>query len=596
MSILSVPTLRDYLRRSKGDADHQQFSLDVQSEGARRFVELKFPELSWAARIDYIDDDRAGDDFLGRAQLQQLLREAQPGDIIVCRDQSRLGRDAIEVTLVLRTLIKERRCRLFYYSTGQEVQFTNAAEQASIFIQGTAHQMELEAIRSRTREALRSRVRDGRIAGGACFGYDNVREEDAFGRGITKTTPNAAQARIIVRIFEEYAQGDGLKRIAKRLNEDGVPSPTAKRRGSGSWAPSCIRAMLRRDRYRGIYTHGKVNRVRQGGVRVAQKADPKDIIRVEVPEWRIVSDILWEKVHQRFRTKTRTNQHKPAAKYALTSIARCENCGGSIGSARIKGPGGGTRIPAYACTRHHERGSSVCQVTVHQPIEEVNDALIDYLQERILTEPMLDEVLAEIRAEVRSRVVPKPIDVSPLESELYELEEKQGKLLLAIMTAGDIPVLATQLKKVAGQVEQLKATIARAKQTPDDTEALIEAVECAAIEKLHNIRKALTGGKTRLRAVFLSLFPDGLTFKPAPKTKGRRVWSISGKANLGAWSNSGGTAGNVDGGGGRHLVPNAACPGGVTQAILDSACIEWALSPGCQHLGQPIRSDDALRE
>ena len=35
--------------------------------------------------------------------------------------------------------------------------------------------MEVEAIRSRTREALRERVRQGRLAGGACYGYDRVR-------------------------------------------------------------------------------------------------------------------------------------------------------------------------------------------------------------------------------------------------------------------------------------------------------------------------------------------------------------------------------------------------------------------------------------
>src|SRR5690606_34781379 len=110
-------------------------------------------------------------DFLTRAGLRQLLADAKRGDVIVCRDQSRLGRDAIEVTLVVRDLIRDRGCRLFYYATGQEVLFANAIDQATTFIQGTGHQMELEAIRSRTREALRSRVSEGRIAGGACFGY-----------------------------------------------------------------------------------------------------------------------------------------------------------------------------------------------------------------------------------------------------------------------------------------------------------------------------------------------------------------------------------------------------------------------------------------
>lgn len=37
-----------------------------------------------------------------------------------------LGRDAIEVTLVVRDLVRDRGCRLYDYVTGQEVQFANA--------------------------------------------------------------------------------------------------------------------------------------------------------------------------------------------------------------------------------------------------------------------------------------------------------------------------------------------------------------------------------------------------------------------------------------------------------------------------------------
>ena len=50
-----------------------------------------------------------------------------------------------------------------YDSTGQEVPFANAIDAATTFIGGVGHQMELEAIRSRTKEALRARVRAGRM-------------------------------------------------------------------------------------------------------------------------------------------------------------------------------------------------------------------------------------------------------------------------------------------------------------------------------------------------------------------------------------------------------------------------------------------------
>ena len=95
----STMTIRTSCRRSKNDEGKQQFSL-----------------------------------FLTRTGLRQLLAEVKAGDVIVCRDQSRLGRDAVEVTLVIRDLVRDRGCRLFYYVTGQEVLFANAIDQATTFI------------------------------------------------------------------------------------------------------------------------------------------------------------------------------------------------------------------------------------------------------------------------------------------------------------------------------------------------------------------------------------------------------------------------------------------------------------------------------
>jgi DNA invertase Pin-like site-specific DNA recombinase len=154
-----------------------------------------------------VDDGRGGDDFLTRAGLRQLLAESQRGDVIICRDQSRLGRDAIEVTLVVRDLVRDRGCRLYYYASGQEVQFANAIDQATTFIQGTGHQMELEAIRSRTREALRSRVRNGQIAGGSCYGYKLDRKTDGRAGKFTLAVVNETEAPIVRRIYDEYLAG-----------------------------------------------------------------------------------------------------------------------------------------------------------------------------------------------------------------------------------------------------------------------------------------------------------------------------------------------------------------------------------------------------
>ena len=68
--------------------------------------------------------------------LRQLLTDVAPGDVIVWRDHFRLGRDAIDSAVTVRELVRDRRARLFYYSSGQEVAFQSAIDAAMTFIQG----------------------------------------------------------------------------------------------------------------------------------------------------------------------------------------------------------------------------------------------------------------------------------------------------------------------------------------------------------------------------------------------------------------------------------------------------------------------------
>ncbi len=534
-------TIRTYCRRSKNDEGKQQFSLEVQATGCVELIERM--EMAGQKRVDYVDDGRAGDDFITRAGLRQLLLDAKRGDVIICRDQSRLGRDAIEVTLVVRDLVRDRGCRLYYYATGQEVLFANAIDQATTFIQGTGHQMELEAIRSRTREALRSRVRDGRVAGGSCFGYTLERKSDGSGRRYTVAVVNEAEAQIVRRIFEMYLDDLGHKSIAHQLNAEGVASPSAGRRGSGSWAPSAVRTILLNPRYRGVYIHGRIKKVRQGGASVRMKADPHEMITMEIPEWRIVEDDIWFAVQERFSSRgPRASIGRPPSRYALTGIAKCAHCGGAILSARTRVYGGGAeRVKVYACSRHHQRGSSVCPVTVYQRMDEVEGALVDYVSRHVLTERVLDEVLAEIREQIDAQLPKREADVSNLEAELRTARAEQKRLAKAVALADDVPELVTELRQRSARIQHLEAQIMSAKKTPDELTKLVKQLETTSRAKLADLRAALENDADR-RDAFMALFPDGLTFAPARTPGGeRQVWKISGDIDLGSLTDASGS-------------------------------------------------------
>lgn len=524
-------TVRTYCRRSKNDEGKQQFSLDVQANGCTELIQRM--NLGDQTRRDYIDDGRAGDDFLTRMGLRQLLADAQRGDVIVCRDQSRLGRDALEVTLVIRDLVRDRGCRLFYYVTGQEVQFANAIDQATTFIQGTGHQMELEAIRSRTREALRSRVRNGQVAGGSCYGYTLERKTDAVGRKYTTARVNEQEAVVVRRIFAEYLANRGIKAIAHQLNEEGVPAPAAGRRGSGSWAPGAVRTILLNPRYRGVYIHGRIKKLRQGGGTIRVKAEPHELITIELPEWRIVDDATWFAVQERFTTRGPRPRSAQAhgAKYALSGIGRCQ-CGGAIVVTRVRAFGGGhRRIKTYSCHRNHDRGKAVCPITIHQPIEEVEELLINHLRERVLAPEMVEMVLEHVRAEVAAQLPQHEADLEMLEAELKAVTTEQKRLAKAVAMSDEIPELMTELKQRLARSRHLEAQIAAARRTPEELARMVEEVQATIRVRLAEIQAALSD-RSDLREVLMALFPKGLQFSPARTACGaRQVWKMRGPAS-----------------------------------------------------------------
>ena len=86
-------------------------------------------------------------------------------------------------------------------------------------------QLALADIKAKTQRGLRAVAEDGRSAGGICYGYraaaaDPSRPDKRGLRAIDE-----AEARIVVQIFEGYANGLSPKTIARNLNQAGIPGP-----------------------------------------------------------------------------------------------------------------------------------------------------------------------------------------------------------------------------------------------------------------------------------------------------------------------------------------------------------------------------------
>ena len=96
------------------------------------------------------------------------------------------------------------------------------------------------------------------------------------------------------RIYREYIDGNGYKRIAKAPNDDGVESPSKT-----SWDIGSIRAILHNEVYLGWLVWGKTKNVKgPNGKRVKVRVPEDEWVIEKKAHKAIVTQKQWNKVRE----------------------------------------------------------------------------------------------------------------------------------------------------------------------------------------------------------------------------------------------------------------------------------------------------------
>jgi hypothetical protein len=131
----------------------------------------------------------------------------------------------------------------------------------------------------------------------------------------------------------------------------------------------------------------------------------------------------------------------------LSGVARCKACGAAIGVARTSR--GTVAYPAYTCGFHHQRGPAVCAVAVYEPIQEIEEPLIEYVREKVLARAKLEKFIADVRAEITAsqKVAPKS-SPARLEKDLAKLRQEQKRYAAAVANAPDVAELRRRQERI----------------------------------------------------------------------------------------------------------------------------------------------------
>ncbi len=509
-----------------------------------------------AKDLIFVDDGISGAIFKRRPGLVRLLSaaEAKAFDVLVMSEPSRLGREQTETNFLLKRLA-DAGVQVWYYLEDRRAQLDTAVGKFIEAVHAFGSELEREKIRQRTLDGMLKRAQAGYSTGGSVYGYRSVPihtgRQDAQGRPLADHVDRRIepdQARAIVGMFRMYAAGYGLTAIAKTLN--GVPRrrkeleeyfagicPPAPRHGSGSWAGTAVREILRRPLYIGQIVWGATRRNGTPDGRI-QKVAPAAIVDRE--DLRIVDQDLWQAVQTRLKERGDAYLRQTGgkfygrpevsreSKYLWSGFLHCAVCGGAmvVGKRTYHPP-----RPWYVCSFHIKRGDTVCSNGVGAPVDELDSALLDDIEAAVLTPEALSYVLDKAAEAVRRSLAEDPEQLEAIRRRRTDVQRRILHLIEAVADGKPPKSLLEQIKAFEAELGRLDGDIA-------DRESRARLGQLNVAQALRDLEPALAawrdilrGNPVRARQVLRKIVAGPIVMEPMPEVHGYR-WK--GQLNGGA--------------------------------------------------------------
>ena len=370
-------------------ANQRETSIEDQVRVCREHVERRGGEFR--AAMVFEDRARSGAS-LARPAIKQLIASAtgpsREIDVIVTEDLSRLSRDFEDAASVFKRL-QYANVRLIGVSDGVDTSAANA--KLPFMVRSIIAEAYLDDLRQKTRRGLEGRALAHYSTGGLPFGYRSEAETNSNLQVVgQRIVVDPERARVLKRIFAEYANGRSYAGIAALLNAEQVPAPRAasEKRRAG-WVASAIREMLRNPKYIGRWTWGKRlwQKEPETGKRRYRAREDCDVIRLDRSDLRLVDDETWNVVQERLAavgakyaaghgSKDRAAPGRKTV-HPFSGLLFCASCGAPMVIA------GGSPNRIYRCGDAHKRGTCKNRLSVKEAV--VRRCLLEAIRERLAT-------------------------------------------------------------------------------------------------------------------------------------------------------------------------------------------------------------------
>lgn len=483
---------------------------DASIEDQLRLCRERAAREGWEI-IDSFSDRSVSGASLIRPGIQALMQDAQAGrfDVVLAESLDRISRDQEDIAGVYKRLTFAG-VRLVTLTEGE-------VSELHIGLKGTMGALFLKDLADKTRRGLRGRVEAGKSGGGNSYGHRVVRDLGPDGLPVTgERAIEPTEARVVERIFRDYAAGKSPRTIAQALNGEGLPGPRSE-----DWSASTLHGnrargtgILNNELYIGRLVWNRLRYLKdpETGRRVSRLNPESAWIVTEIPELRIVPQDLWDAVKARQgklvlpergnRGQVMTSRRR--ARYLLSGLMRCDACGGGMSMISATHLG---------CSGARNKGTCGNRKTIAR--REVEDRVCAALSTRLMDPELFAVFCEEFVAETNRLRAAQSGSKATTQAELAKVNRDLDRLVQALLDG----VPAASVRERMQQLEARQAELERKLEaTPPALPALHPDMAKLYREKVATLLDALNADDSRSAATeILRGLIDSLVLTPTDK-------------------------------------------------------------------------------
>ena len=292
-----------------------------------------------------------------------MLRDAENGkiDCIITKDLSRLGRNYVQTGYYTEEYFIEHDIRFIAINDGIDTMQDNNDIAAFHHV---LNEFYPKQVSKKVRQVKKKSAEQGKFMGSqAPYGYMKSPEDKHI------LIIDEEAARIVRRLFSDFADGNSARMLADKLNAEGINSPRFyhyEKMGRTNplteqknvWGSATVTQLLKNQVYIGNMVQGK-RQVVSFKTKKVRQVSPEDWIVVENTHEPLIERTVWDRVQQRLNTSHRVVRRTKIDTVGLFSgLIKCADCGMPLAymRKRLKDREKGV----YRCSRYNNNGSKAC--------------------------------------------------------------------------------------------------------------------------------------------------------------------------------------------------------------------------------------------